>query len=305
MIAENKSVIMTDPPFFSVVIPTYNREKIISKAIESVLSQTYENFELIVVDDGSTDRTKDVVEGYNDSKIRYLWQEATGAPAGPRNRGIDLARGKYVAFLDSDDWWLPEKLQVCFDRIKSFPNTDVVFHDMNSFIDGKEGKVMYCGPLKSPIFHHLLESCRGISLSSSVVRLRKLKEVEGFEEDKNFVAAEDFDLWLKLALIIDDFMYIDQVLGYYNEHSTGISKFEDVQIRNSEYVYRKYLSIYSKDKKKQMRLMGLSYFKSAIAYHRMGRRSEAQKYYIKALLSGRISWEPLAGLVALKIGMNV
>lgn len=296
---------MNKKPFFSVLIPTYNREKIICKAIESVLLQTYENFELIVVDNGSTDRTKDVVEGYNDSRIRYRWQEGTGGPAGPRNTGINMAQGKYVAFLDSDDWWLPEKLQVCFYRIKSFPNTDVVFHDLNRFVDGKKGKVKRCDPLKDPIFHYLLESSRGISFSSSVVRLSKLKEVEGFEEGKNFVAVEDFDMWLKLALITDDFVYIDKILGYYNEHSTGISKFENVQIRNSEYVYRKYLSIYSKDKKKQMRLMGLNYFKSALGYHRMGRRSEAQKFYIKALLSGRIAWKPLAGLVALKIGMNV
>ena len=93
----------------SIVIPTYNRESFIKKALDSVMEQTFRDFEVVVIDDGSTDRTKDIVSGYGDN-VHYYYQENRGI-AGARNPGIKKSTGDYIAFLDSDDYWIPEKLQ--------------------------------------------------------------------------------------------------------------------------------------------------------------------------------------------------
>ena len=102
---------------FSVVIPTYNRASKIRRAVESVLAQSYENFEILVMDDGSTDNTAEVVASFADPRITYRWDKNFGGPARPRNRGIALAKGEWICFLDADDWWTVDKLQICFDCI--------------------------------------------------------------------------------------------------------------------------------------------------------------------------------------------
>lgn len=93
-------------PLCSIIIPTYNREKTILQSVESVLSQTFSDTEIIIVDDGSTDNTKSIIEQINDSRILYVRQTNAGAPSA-RNHGISLARGKYISFQDSDDNWFP------------------------------------------------------------------------------------------------------------------------------------------------------------------------------------------------------
>lgn len=95
----------------SVIIPTYNREKTIKRAIESVLQQTYKDIEVIVVDDGSVDNTKEVVKSIDDERVKYYYQDNQGACAA-RNKGVDLASGDYIAFQDSDDYWNPQKLEI-------------------------------------------------------------------------------------------------------------------------------------------------------------------------------------------------
>ena len=106
----------------SVIIPTYNRAKLIKRSILSVLNQTYQNFEIIVVDDGSADDTKSVVESFNNPKIRYIRHDINKGQSAARNTGIKNAKGKYIAFQDSDDEWLPEKLEKqmsCFESPSS------------------------------------------------------------------------------------------------------------------------------------------------------------------------------------------
>ena len=101
----------------SVIIPTYNRETVIGRAIESVLKQTYPHFELLIIDDGSTDQTKRVVERIADERIRYILLEENGGVARARNVGIAEAQYDYIAFLDSDDEWMPEKLELQMERL--------------------------------------------------------------------------------------------------------------------------------------------------------------------------------------------
>ena len=104
-------------PLVSVVIPTYNSARYLSETLASVLSQTYTNFEIIVVDDGSMDNTREVVAGLKSPKVKYFWQSNSGGPSHPRNRGIELAQGHYIALFDSDDIMLPAKLAVILFRL--------------------------------------------------------------------------------------------------------------------------------------------------------------------------------------------
>ena len=98
-------------PTVSVVVPTYNRAHLVGRAIQSVLNQTYQDFEIIVVDDGSTDNTEELVKSFNDPRIRYIRHDQNRGGSAARNTGIKMARGEYIAFQDSDDEWLPEKLE--------------------------------------------------------------------------------------------------------------------------------------------------------------------------------------------------
>lgn len=109
----------------SIIIPTFNRGYIVTRAIDSALSQTHRDFEIIVVDDGSTDNTREVLEPYKD-RIRYFYQENKGV-ARARNKGIQEAKGEYIAFLDSDDYWLPEKLELQTEFLRSHPDVSMVY----------------------------------------------------------------------------------------------------------------------------------------------------------------------------------
>ena len=108
-------------PVVSVIIPTYNRAHLIGRAIRSVLDQTYQDWELIVVDDASTDDIPGIVKGFTDGRVKYIRHDENKGAAAARNTGIQAARGAYIAFLDSDDEWLPEKLE---RQVQAFESSD-------------------------------------------------------------------------------------------------------------------------------------------------------------------------------------
>ncbi|MBO7612155.1 MAG: glycosyltransferase family 2 protein [Elusimicrobia bacterium] len=116
---------MNNTDLISVILPTYNRAHLIKRSVESILNQTYQNIELIIIDDGSTDNTKEVIESLNDKRIVYIYQKNQGCCAA-RNKGIEVARGNYIALQDSDDAWHPDKLEIQINALKE-NNADVVF----------------------------------------------------------------------------------------------------------------------------------------------------------------------------------
>lgn len=122
-------------PFFSIIIPTYNRAHTIRRPINSILAQTFTDWELIIVDDGSTDDTQEIVESYKDPRIRYVWQENQERSAA-RNHGISLAKGAWICFQDSDDEYLPEHLQVLYEGIQNNAEYKVIRTGLLIYEDG-------------------------------------------------------------------------------------------------------------------------------------------------------------------------
>lgn len=186
---------MTRNPLVSVIIPTYNRGWILKEAIESVLMQDFTDFELIVVDDGSTDNTLDILGDYR-KKLTVIEQHNQGVSAA-RNRGIKSASGKYVAFLDSDDLWLPQKLSRQVEYFDSHPEvlicqTEEIWVRNGRRVNPKKRHQKFSGM----IFEPSLALCL-VSPSAVMIRRNLFDEVGLFDE--SLPACEDYDLWLRIS----------------------------------------------------------------------------------------------------------
>jgi glycosyltransferase involved in cell wall biosynthesis len=188
-------------PRVSVIIPTYNRAGLIRAAIESVQAQTYRDFEIIVTDDGSTDATAEIVAWLGDTII-YVPLPHRGQPAATRNGGLRVARGEFVAFLDSDDVFFPHKLALQVAALEGCPEVGMVYSDGCFFRDDPgqpTGRVQDGLPTPSgDIFADLL---RGNMLAPPVVLIRRscLDLVGEFDEHPDLCSVEDYDLWLRIA----------------------------------------------------------------------------------------------------------
>ncbi len=194
-------------PVVSVVIPTYNRLPKVKDAIDSVLSQTYRDFEFWVVDDGSTDGTGEALRVFG-NKIKYISQDNRGASAA-RNLGARVSRGKYLAFLDSDDLWEPEKLEIqvkCMEENPQFPlcYTDEIWIRKGIRVNPKKRHGKYSGW----IFEKCLPLCI-ISPSSALMKRALFEETGGFDE--TLPVCEDYDFWLRVTCRYP-VLFIDQKL---------------------------------------------------------------------------------------------
>ena len=212
-------------PLISIIIPTYNHSRYLGRALQSIYDQTYRNWEAIVVDNHSTDDTCDVVKKFDDPRISYLKIHNDGIIAASRNMGINMAKGNWLAFLDSDDWWSPDKLETCSKYIDD--NLDLIHHDLSIVYDKPSffhRNVTSSRQLKSPVLKDLLTKGNAIVNSTVIVRKKLVTEIGGISEDKNMIASEDYNTWLRIAALTERFKYLPKSLGRYQVHSTGISQ---------------------------------------------------------------------------------
>ena len=183
----------------STIIPTYNCESYIKETLESVLSQTYKDIELIVVDDGSTDRTREIIESFK-PRLKYILQDKNTGPSAARNKGIEQAKGKYIAFLDHDDVWMPNKIEEQIKLLESNKkDVALVYSDgYNVTPSGSQVSALFdiTKPHRGFVFEELL-SDNFIPTSSVVVKKEILREVGRFNE--RFLISQDFDLYLRIA----------------------------------------------------------------------------------------------------------
>lgn len=181
--------------FFSVVIPTYNRDKFISISIQSVLSQSYSNFELIIVDDGSTDDTENVVKSFSDNRISYI-KIKNSERAVARNTGIRVAKGDYITFLDSDDIYYSNYLQNAFESILKF-NFPPFLHLAYEVLNSKGKSIMQMNNIISDDVKCLIKpnslSCMGVFIRTDVAQNYQ------FNEDRNLSGTEDWELWMRIV----------------------------------------------------------------------------------------------------------
>jgi glycosyltransferase involved in cell wall biosynthesis len=210
------------PPFFSIIMPTYNRAYLIPKAIESVLNQTFDSWELIIVDDGSRDNTKEIVSSYKDGRIIYIYQD-NAERSTARNNGINHASGKFICFLDSDDYYLNNHLLGLYQLIQKYLEakamfvTDVIRNEMGNLITVEHedaGK-------------HLNNICYIISAKESVIPARvaihrEILEKNQFDPDLN--VSEDADLWMRILAQFPLYQLNDATVVYHLHNFNSTNK---------------------------------------------------------------------------------
>lgn len=181
---------------FSVIIPSFNRADFIRSAVESVLDQSYKSLELIVIDDGSSDNTRNILESFDDPRLRTIRQENRGV-SHARNRALETARGGYIAFLDSDDKFTPDKLERSCNYIAQYPEINI-FHTEEVWY--RKGKLLNQKKKhKKPdgdVYAKALALCC-ISISTAVIRKNVFDAIGGFDE--GLEACEDYDFWLRAS----------------------------------------------------------------------------------------------------------
>lgn len=262
----------------SVIIPTYNRADKLKRCLQSLVSQTFKNFEVIVCDDGSTDETVGIVKEFSTQlNLIYDYDTNFGGPARPRNRGLFLAKGEFIAFLDSDDWWYPKKLEVCLEHIRDY---DLVYHKLEKYSEpDKPIGEMKTRALTTEPFKDLVINGNQI-LNSSVVLRKSLTETIGLiSEDKILIAAEDYDYWIRISTITSKFSFIPENLGAYwlgENISASVSTIYTEQYLLAQYVGKLTPTeqLYSK------RLLA---FRAARIYHSLNMFKEAKKDYYNSL----------------------
>ncbi|OGC04140.1 hypothetical protein A2276_05955 [candidate division WOR-1 bacterium RIFOXYA12_FULL_43_27] len=229
-------------PKVSVVIATHNHAHFLPECLASVKAQTYQNYEVIVVNNGSIDNTEEVVRNLAWDKLRYHYQSDTGSVAGPRNTGIKLAEGDYVAFLDSDDIWHEDKLEKVMRVFMEKPEIDILSHDVSIFEKGKSDLniVDRVGPLSENMFRQLLTVGNCLNGSATVVAKRVFAKIGGFDESKDFVHAEDYEAWLRIAYHGYNFYFINETLGKWRMHESNLSNDFGLVCKNWINVLNKY-----------------------------------------------------------------
>lgn len=249
---------MTQPeaPTVSVVIPAYNAAWCVAKAIDSVLAQDYCDFELIVVDDGSTDDTAAVLAAYGDA-IRVI-RKPNGGLSSARNAGIAAARGEFIAFLDADDWWLPGKLRLQMSSMRQ--NANIGFSSTTARVvdpDGNLVNIWACAHWDGPFLTHLFGSNADVAGSGSAVIARRslFDQVGGFDETLR--SLEDIDMWMRLAAV-SEYACMEEPL-------TVILKRPDSMSRNLEVMREAALAVMTKNRSLLPRSLQGAYWRACLA----------------------------------------
>lgn len=203
------------PNLVSIIMPSYNTAQYIEKTIKSVLDQTYTNWELIIVDDCSTDNTDEVVKNYlTDKRIKYLKNEQNSGAAVSRNRALREAKGQWIAFLDSDDLWMPEKLekQICFMKEKGYFFSYTDYEEINA--EGNRTGTFVTGPkkiTKMGMYNYCWPGCLTVMYDATKVGLIQISDIK-----KN----NDYAMWLKVCKKADCYL-LDECLGQYRKGRVG------------------------------------------------------------------------------------
>lgn len=273
----------------SVIIPTYNRAKYIRRALESVLAQTYQDYEIIVVDDGSMDNTREILAEF-EGKIKYIVQKNQGSAAA-RNRGIQESKGEYIAFLDSDDIWIPEKLAEQVKILDTHEKIGIVYSRMP--IINEKGERLGTKPagVSGKNFKELLEVWG--DLPTSTVMTRKVCFDKAGMFDTALMTMQDIDMWLRIARFYDLYEIEDKMLAHYFRHDGQITKSKIKVCEGRVKIYQKILNTFED--------IPTALFIRRIAMHQytLSKAYYNEKFYFKSFKSiiAAIKCYPFVGIL--------
>ena len=262
----------------SVIIPTFNRAKTLKRAIDSVFSQTYTDWEIVVIDNSSSDETVLLLQNYNNEKVNYITVENNGVIGYSRNQGIKKAKGNFIAFLDSDDWWDSFKLEKCVESLIE-NNADVVYHNCH-LVSRKSKSFTRCRSLNNDTLNDLIVNGNTLVTSSVVLKKSSLKNIR-FSEESNCIGWEDYNLWINLARASNKFIFLKEIYGVCWQGEDNFDNPERVLVnlvRIEEYFTKEFSS--------NLCLSDIWWIKytKGIALLKVGKKLEAKKSFTKVVL---------------------
>jgi glycosyltransferase involved in cell wall biosynthesis len=267
----------------SIVVPTHNVEQLLREALESVFHQTYTNWEVIVIDDGSTDKSREYLQRLHNNKVRVIFHDRCGIPARLRNAGVAAATGRYVAFLDSDDLWHPEKLAAQLEALTGAPGCRWSFTHFDR-ID-ETGRMLPAVVSRRSVPHSgwILSELLGgdviVAMPSVMAERSLLVEAGGFDESLAF--CEDYDLWLRLATR-SPAVELTASLARVRTHRTNYTRERGIEAHASfKRVFEKLLSDLTEEELR--RLARYRYARSLISLAGLHRRAGRSWLALRAL----------------------
>ncbi|ADI75105.1 glycosyl transferase family 2 (plasmid) [Methanohalobium evestigatum Z-7303] len=280
----------------SVIIPTYNRSQTVSKTIKSVLNQTYQDFEIIIVDDNSSDNTEFIIKSFShfDSRVKYIKHNKNKGAPEARNTGIKNSKGDYIALLDDDDEWFPQKLE---KQVKLFAkeSDDIgLIHCGYEKIDENGNILIPKKKLKETgnMFYELLES-NIIGSPTNLIRSECFKKI-GYC-DVQLKSCQDWDLWIRISKHYK-INYIPEILARYNVSDVSISKNIDSVLSGHKQILDKYFLYICKNNKihsKHMKDIGLLYL------HK-GDYSKSLKYLTLSIHYNPLNWKSVINYLTIR-----
>jgi len=225
-------------PKVTVIIPTCNRAEFLRSAIASVLHQTFQDFEIVIIDDASRDHTSEVVTNFKDTRIKLIHHQVSKGAAEARNTGILNSNSEYIAFLDDDDEWLPDKLQTQVDFLENSPPEVGGVCAYRLTIDRVSGRLLHVRRSETPLD---ISTMNFITTSSLLLRRRCFEEFGLF--DKDIPAGSDYDMWLRISKKFS-FEIIEKPLIRYYIHENSITFNYEKKIRGLEILFQKYDNLF-------------------------------------------------------------
>lgn len=275
-------------PLFTIVLATYNNRDLLPRAIQSALNQTFPDFELLVIDDGSADDTRFVVERIGDSRIRYVLNPApSGSCDYPRNLGIRMAKGSLIAFLDEDDLWYPRRLEKVEKAFDEHPEVSAVCHSENRRVNGRITGVNRYGPWTDNFYEILIYERNCLSPVATTIKADLLRELNGFVLRKEFDGAADYDLWLRMAGRKAKIHFIEEPLGEFSVTGNNLSTVDPAFESKVAFLLREHILNYEQKPVSQLSKKGLwrlfqQYYIAGRGFLRAGEYKNAFRCYLQA-----------------------
>lgn len=267
---------------FSIIVPTYNHADFLKNAIDSVINQTYTNWELIIVDNFSEDDTFEIVNSFKDKRISYHKFKNNGVIAASRNHGIKISTGNWIAFLDSDDIWYSNKLSVVSEKIlKNFDYQVFCANEYKIFQKSNKKQILKLGPYKKKFYKYMIIHGNKLSTSATIISKKIVDKGLVFDESEDLITVEDYDLWLRIAKNNFKFYFIDVPLGEYLVHDNNLSQNILKHLNRTEFLLKDH--IFNQQSFTSNKVFMWSFVKARISLSKF-QQLVIQKNYYKALL---------------------